>query len=398
MRSIVFVSVLAYYAILHVVVVDAVVQVGDDETLPTDDNINISDDEKVFLQVPDPLTARSNLKFITREPHVAGTTGDQVMADFVVQAFETAGIPDVSTFDLDVLLNYPHAPPKVTLWKDNDNNNNLNNNNDNDDDMIFDATLSEEILPQDDTSDTFWRNHTFHGYSPSGHVRRAPMIYANYGRPSDFDALLSAGIAVNGTVVLVRYGKCFRGLKVRNAQKLGAVAVLIYSDPADDGYGINDDDDDAGTYPDGAWRPTTGVQRGSVQFNSACAGDPMRADARYPPNAVQDLCGVSSSKDLIPSIPSLPISYGDATPLLQHMGGSLAKEIGGDEFCGGITNLTYRVGPSTNANAVVEVKVQNKDEIRSVPNVIGVIPGTLPPEQDMPVLLGNHRDAWYVFY
>jgi N-acetylated-alpha-linked acidic dipeptidase len=73
------------------------------------------------------------------------------------------------------------------------------------------------------------------------------------------------------------------------------------------------------------------------------------------------------------------------------MGGPLAETVGGKDFCGGIHNLTYRVGPS---QALAHLVVQNKDVIRKIPNVVGHIPGTLAPEQDMPVLLGNHRDAW----
>ena len=229
MRLIVFVSILA-----HTIAHDTTTTASADAASHTVvvDETSFSDDETIFLQIPDPKTAKSNLKFITHEPHIAGTTGDRIMADFVVEQLETAGIPNVSIFELDVLLNHPHARPKVTLWKDTD--------DDGNGDMIFDAPLSEDILlPQDETSDTIWRNHTFHGYSPSGYIKRAPMVYANYGRPNDFDALIKAGININGTVVLVRYGKCFRGLKVRNAQRLGAVAVLIYSDPADDGYGID---------------------------------------------------------------------------------------------------------------------------------------------------------------
>jgi N-acetylated-alpha-linked acidic dipeptidase len=320
-------------------------------------------EEEIFLEVPSAASARSNLRFLTKQPHVAGTVGDHIMADFV---------PNVSTFDLQVLLNYPQAPPKVTLYDAKQQ------------EILYQAQLSEDILSQDDTSDTIWRNLTFHGYSPSGNVR-APMVYANYGRPQDFDALHKAGVSVNGTIVLVRYGQCFRGLKVQNSQRRGALGVLIYSDPEDDGYGQGP------VYPDGPWRPPHGIQRGSVQFNSQCAGDPMRADPRYGNQTVQDICGVQSTQDLIPSIPSLPLSYEDATPLLRHMGGPLAETVGGKGFCGGIHNVTYQVGPS---HAVLELVVQNEDSIRKIPNVVGVIPGILPPHRDMPVLLGNHRDAW----
>jgi N-acetylated-alpha-linked acidic dipeptidase len=257
--------------------------------------------------------------------------------------------------------------------------------------LIYRATLSEDLLDADvdETTDTPWRNHTFHGYGASGTVTGAHLIYANYGRPQDFDVLEAAGISVAGRVVLVRYGQCFRGLKVRNAEQRGAVGVLIYSDPADDGYGKGV------TYPNGPWRPESGIQRGSVQYNSRCAGDPLRADPRYETilnTTVEELCGVVSPRDMIPSIPSLPLSYRDALPLMQNLGGPVAADTpGAEDFVGGLANLTYRLGPS---RGVLNMRVDNEEVVTTVPNVVGVIPGSLPPDRDMPVLLGNHRDAW----
>lgn len=333
---------------------------------------SINDQEKVFLSAPNADSARQNLRFITSQPHVAGTPGDHVMASFVQQKLKAAGIPRVSMFEINVLLNYPQSPPQVSLVSQ------YNKT------VLVKAKLSEDVLDFDDTSDTRWRNHTFHGYSPSGTIEGAPLVYANYGRPQDFEVLQAANVSVKGAVVIVRYGECFRGLKVMNAQERGALAVIIYSDPADDGFGQGD------VYPKGAWRPSSGVQRGSVQFNSKCAGDPLRADARYGNLTVKDICGVSSYTDLVPSIPSVPLSYGDALPFLKLLGGKTAQQVGGDDFVGGL-DIEYTVGPS---DAVIRLKVDNREEIGTIPNVVGYIPGTLPPEQDMPILLGNHRDAW----
>jgi N-acetylated-alpha-linked acidic dipeptidase len=363
------------------------------ETIHTDSPF--SADEQLFLQIPQATSARSSLYFITREPHVAGTKGDQLMADFVANEFTQAGVPNVTIFNLKVMLNYPKNPPSLELVEPyaTETNNatkstNLRKKN-HPQKLIYKATLSEDLVDPalDDTTDTYWRNHTFHGYSPSGNVQQKHVIYANYGRPQDFELLETHGISVKDRIVLVRYGRCFRGLKVRNAQEKGAAAVLIYSDPADDGYTIGP------VYPDGPWRPPSGVQRGSVQFNSACAGDPLRADPRYRTlfnTTVQEVCGVDSIHDLIPSIPSLPLSYQDALPILQNLGGPVAADISMD-FVGGLGNLTYRLGPS---RGLVNMVVNNEDTITDIPNVVGVIPGTLPPEKDMPVLLGNHRDAW----
>ena len=330
--------------------------------------------EEMFLDVPDGESARKNLRYITSRPHVAGTEGDSVMAHYVMKKFQEAGIANVSIFDLDVYLNYPESPPRVTLLEKRDGV------------VLYNASLSENVEEFDDTSDTQWRNHTFHGYSPSGDVT-APLVYANYGRPQDFDALEAAGVMVANTIVMVRYGKCFRGLKVKNAQERGAKGVIIYSDPADDGFAQGK------VYPDGPWRPATGVQRGSVQFISKCAGDPLRIDYRYGHDAVQKLCGVEHFSELIPRIPSVPMSYGDAVPLLQQIGGKRAKDVGGDGFVGGL-NITYSVGPSK--RTFVRMVIDNVETIGTVPNVVGYIPGSIEPELDMPILLGNHRDAWYV--
>jgi N-acetylated-alpha-linked acidic dipeptidase len=376
-----------------------------DETITGFFSSRFSNEEKIFLNVPQAASARSSLYFITRKPHVAGTDGDRLMADFVATEFQQSGISNVSIFDLTVLLNYPKNPPSLELVEmfhktpvdtidDNVNSTNYlrtktKTKKHHPHKLIYKATLSEDVLDPsaDDTTDTNWRNHTFHGYSPAGNVQQKHVIYANYGRPQDFKLLEQNGVFVKDRVVLVRYGKCFRGLKVRNAQQRGAAAVLIYSDPADDGYRVGT------VYPNGPWRSSSGVQRGSVQFNSVCAGDPLRADPRYRTvlnTTVQQLCGVDTINQLIPSIPSLPLSYRDALPILQNLGGPVAVDISID-FVGGLGNLTYHVGPS---RGVVNLIVDNEDSIRDIPNVVGVIPGTLPPDKDMPVLLGNHRDAW----
>lgn len=175
-------------------------------------------------------------------------------------------------------------------------------------DTIYTAPLQEPELPNDATSGSGWRNKTFNAYAPSGHVE-AELVYANYGSPDDFDALDEIGVSVKGKVVIVRYGSSFRGLKAMNAQRRGALGVIIYSDPMEDGYAVGK------TYPNGPWRPAEAVQRGSVQFNSLCAGDPARL---YSNQTTLELCGYEP-QDVIPSIPVLPMSWADALPLLRNL-------------------------------------------------------------------------------
>ena len=203
--------------------------------------------EKRFLAVPSAESARASLKHITSRPHVAGTPGDFAMATFVRDELIKAGISNAAIDPQRVLLTYP-----------------LNRSLDLVDEhgkVLLRAPLSEAILPSDPTSDTWWRNHSFNAYSPSGDVT-ARVVYANYGFPEDFAALSAAGVEVRGAIVLMRYGKNFRGLKAMNAESNGALAALIYSDPEDDGYAKGS------VYPEGPWRPPSSVQRGSIQFIS----------------------------------------------------------------------------------------------------------------------------------
>ena len=324
----------------------------------------LTPEEATFLAVPSNASARASLKFITSKPHVAGTAGDLEMAEFVKSSFQREGV-DAVLDPQKVLLTYPVSSALELL--------------DDSGKMVAKASLAEDTLQSDPTTHTWWRNHTFNGYSPSGDVM-APVVYANYGLPEDFQALQAAGVGVNGSIVLMRYGKCFRGLKAMNAQKAGALAAIIYSDPEEDGYAKGS------VYPYGPWRPKSSVQRGSIQFISLCAGDPTRAYAPHGED-VEALCGLSS-KELIPQIPVLPISYGDALVFLESLGGKEAPE----NFRGAL-NITYRVGP-TKDQYKVRVKVENRFQTSPVWNVIGKIPGTLPNDLDQPVVLGNHRDAW----
>ncbi|CAM9873000.1 unnamed protein product [Ascophyllum nodosum] len=284
------------------------------------------------------------------------------MAHYVHDRFSAAGIPLVEIQPVDALLSTPVESSLEMLDSISG-------------ETLFAASLSEDILDLDTTSDSWFRNHTYNGYSPSGNVSAA-FVYANYGRPEDFDALEAVGVSVEGKIVITRYGKCFRGLKAMNAQNRGAVGTIIYSDPQQDGFTKGP------AYPNGAWRPASSVQRGSVHFNSLCAGDPSRAASD---KTVEEVCGFSRD-ELVPLIPVMPISYGDAEPFLRALGGL----VGPEGFQGGL-NFSYTVGPSS---AVVRMVVENEEHVGPVWNVVGTISGTLPEAEDRPVVLGNHRDAW----
>ena len=149
----------------------------------------------------------AHLKYLTSEEHMAGTKGDLKMADYVHRKFQSYGLINSVIEEMPATLSFPKAePPSLELID-------VSKSADTPT-ILFKAALAEKILPEDHTSDSWLRNHTFLGYSPSGEVMES-VVYANFGRPEDFDALEKLGVNVKGKIVLVRYGKCFRGLKVR---------------------------------------------------------------------------------------------------------------------------------------------------------------------------------------
>ncbi len=244
----------------------------------------------------------------------------------------------------------------------------------------------------------------FNGYGVSGSAS-GQIVYVNYGRPDDFAAVEKMGIEVKDKIVLVRYGEIFRGLKVYNAQKRGAKGILIFSDPADDGYAKGD------TYPNGRFRPESAIQRGSVQFLSHGPGDPSTP---FGPSAIgakrlpfdrQDGFPLQDREpyhqphqsrtawekatglkrdEYFATIPSLPISYGTAREILKLLAGPNVPA----GWQGGLP-LPYHVGPGP---AEVGMSVRMDYQLRKVWNVIATIPGTEEP--DRWVMIGNHRDAW----
>src|SRR5262249_42680139 len=206
--------------------------------------------ESHALTIPTPENARRWLRFLTAEPHVAGTPEDYKTAVFVRDKLREWDWK-ADLVELEVLLNYPSAPPKLTLQRPSSRG----------------LSLDESPVVTDKDSASTRAVGAFNGYGVSG-AASGQVVYANYGRPDDFAALEKMGIDLKGKIVLVRYGELFRGLKVYNAQKRGAKGILIFSDPADDGYAKGD------VYPQGRFRPESAIQRGSVQFLSHGPGDP----------------------------------------------------------------------------------------------------------------------------
>ncbi|MEZ5319515.1 MAG: M28 family peptidase [Vicinamibacterales bacterium] len=311
--------------------------------------------EQIVIDTPTPERARRWLQTLTEEPHVAGTPQEKKVADWVRARFEEFGL-QVETVKYDVFLNHPlsvsarlYEPVNETL------------------------SLVEDAIPQDKDSTTLGQFPAFHGYGASGRAR-AQVVYVNYGSPGDFDRLGELGVSVEGKIALVRYGGAFRGLKVKEAQEHGAVGVLIYSDPADDGYMRGD------VYPDGPMRPESAIQRGSVQFLSIQPGDPST------PGGVPSTDGATrvarADMTTVPKIPSLPIAYREAEKILRRLGGQRVP----DAWQGGLP-FAYHVGPG---GAAVDMSVLMDEGLKPIYDIIATIPG----ETDELVVVGNHRDAW----
>ncbi|MDQ2832242.1 MAG: M28 family metallopeptidase [Acidobacteriota bacterium] len=328
-----------------------------------------------FLAVPDAKLAGEHLKVLTSAPHWASSPEDYATAVYVSDKFKAAGL-QTEIVPYKVLLT---KPVKIVV-------------------EAFDASgrkfmsgpTPEHVDPVKSGGDSFQDDArilpAFNGSSPSGDVT-APVIYANFGTVADFQLLAKLGVSVKGKIVLVRYGQNFRGIKTYIAQQCGAKGVLIYSDPADDGYFRGD------VYPKGPWRPDSAVQRGSVQFLPIYPGDPttpgIASTLDLPPS--RRLAADKLQADQ-PSIPTNPLSYKDAAPILKALGGEESPR----EWQGALP-FTYHLGAGGDASKSSEVTVHMHLEqdiaLRTIWDVIGKIPGSDGGGEDW-VVAGNHRDAW----
>jgi N-acetylated-alpha-linked acidic dipeptidase len=316
--------------------------------------------EARFLSVPDPKLAEEHLRTLTQAPHMAGTPEDKATADYVAQKFRDAGL-DTEIVEYKAWFNYPleisvdiTAPAGVQMHGP-----------------------TREHVDGDPYDDDPRVVMPFNGMSPSGDAE-ADLVYANYGTPEDFEKLEKLKVDVRGKIVIVRYGQNFRGVKEFIAQEHGAAGVIIYSDPFDDGWRRGD------KYPDGPWRPDTGVQRGSVGYMFEFPGDPTTPGVASVPTLPESQRVSPEKSAQMPKIPVTPLSYHDAWPILQHLEGPDSPR----EWQGALP-FTYHVGPGP-----VRVKMHLKQDyqFRTLWDVIGRVRGSELPDEW--VVAGNHRDAW----
>jgi N-acetylated-alpha-linked acidic dipeptidase len=320
--------------------------------------------EQQFLAVPDAKLAGQHLKTLTAEPHMAATPEDHKTAEYVAEKFRAAGL-ETEIVPYRVLLNWPKVV-RIEAW-------------DASGKLLITGPTREHVDSGDPGQDDPRVVMPFNGSSGSGDVT-AEVVYANYGRLEDFDQLAAQHVDLHGKVVLVRYGGNFRGVKVYIAQQRGALGVLIYSDPQDDGYYKGD------PWPIGPWRPETGVQRGSVQFLFKYPGDPETPGVASTPD-LPDSARVSPEGNQ-PHIVSIPISYHDASPILHALAGP-----GVPQGWQGALPFRYHIGVVSGPGAVKVHLVSQQDyQRRIIWDVIGKIKGSKYPDDW--VVAGNHRDAW----
>ena len=222
---------------------------------PEPSAISFQELQKILLTTPDAQKAREWSRYYTSGPHLAGQNLSQAL--WTKDKWQQFGVYDTTIVDYDVYVNYPHAHRLALLEAPSDGGGGWR--------VAYEAVLEEDVLDQDGTSALPDRIPTFHGYSASGNAT-ASYVYCNYGTFGDYEQLLAANVSLDGRIALVKYGKVFRGLKVKRAQELGMVGVVMYSDPGDDGNVT--EANGFKPYPDGPARNPSSVQRGSTQFLS----------------------------------------------------------------------------------------------------------------------------------
>lgn len=313
--------------------------------------------EARFRAIPDPARMREAMRILSARPHHLGSAFGKINAEWIRDQFRSYGW-DAQIESFDVLFPTP-LERVVELVSP----------------MVYKASLTEPALTEDPTSSQ--RDEQlppYNAYSADGDVT-GPLVFVNYGIPADYEELERRGISVKGAIVIAKYGGSWRGIKPKVAAEHGAIGCLIYSDPEDDGYSIDD------VFPKGPMRPAHGVQRGSVADMPTYPGDPLTPGVGATKTAKRLPLSEATT---ITRIPVLPISYADAQPLFAALGGAVVPQ----SWRGGLP-ITYRFGPGP---ARVHLRVKSDWSTKTLHNVIAKLPGST--EADQWVIRGNHHDAW----
>jgi len=297
------------------------------------------------------------MKTMAAEPNHVGSAHNKANADMVLAQFREWGW-DAHIETFEVLYPTPISQTLELLGAE-----------------PFKATLTEAPIPGDETSArTNDALPAYVAYQGDGDVT-APLVYVNYGMPDDYLQLERLGVSVKGKIAIARYGQGWRGLKPKLAQEHGAVGCIIFSDPRDDGYAVED------AYPKGPARPANGVQRGSVADMTQYPGDPLTPGVGA--TAAAKRLAIADAPTIL-KIPVLPISHGDAQHFLAALGGRVAPA-----NWRGALPITYHVGGD---GALVHLAVKSEWPLRTIYNVVAVMKGSAYPDQW--IMRGNHHDGW----
>ncbi|KAK8102730.1 hypothetical protein PG984_015876 [Apiospora sp. TS-2023a] len=316
----------------------------------------LTPDEESLVRAISNTTLSEWSYYYTHGQHLAGR--NQSMAQWTADRWTDSGIPS-GLVSYNVYLNYP-VSQSLRLRNASEGGS-----------VLFEPALEEAVLEQDDTTSYPDRVPSFHGYSATGHAS-AEYVYVGQGRRTDFERLVDLGVALEGKIALAQYGGTFRGLKVKNAQEHGMVAAVLFTDPAEDGD-MTEANGHA-PYPEGT--------RAEPEFRA----EGERGDHTH---------GVPRTDQFVvtPRIPSLPISYADAIPLLAALDGHGASglEVNRTGWVGAL-NVSYSTGPAP--GLVLDLSNVMEDKITDIWNAVGVVNGSTYADET--IVIGNHRDAWIV--
>ena len=313
--------------------------------------------EEQFRKIPKPESLREHMRAISSEPHVAGSPNSRKVAEYILEQFKSYGL-NASLEQFEALMPYPTERVLEMTGPER-----------------YVAKLKEPPVAEDPDSADEGQFATFNAYSADGDVT-GELVYVNYGVPADYEQLQKLGVDVKGKIVIARYGQSWRGIKPKVAYEHGAIGCIIYSDPRDDGYYAGD------VYPKGAYRPEQGVQMGSVMDMPIHPGDPLSPGKAADPGTLN--AADRDKSDVILKIPVLPISYGDALPMLRNLGGPVAPS----EWRGALP-ITYHVGAGP---AKIHLKLAFDWKVRPLYDVVARIDGSEHPDEW--IVQGNHHDAW----
>ena len=314
--------------------------------------------EERFRAVPDPARLREYMEYMTGEPHIGGFGhGSKRVADYALEKFLSFGL-DAAIEETEALMPLPVDRHVEVLGPE-----------------PYTLRLAELGIPEDKDSSDPGLLPTFNPYAADGDVT-GEVVYVNYGIPEDYEKLAELGISVEGKIVLARYGRSWRGIKAKLAQENGALGALLYSDPEEDGYyrGL--------TYPEGPYRPKWGVQRGSIMDMPVHPGDPLTPG--WGAKEDREKLTRETARTLV-KIPVLPISWGDALPILEQLRGTAAPN---DDWKGALP-ITYHIGPGP---VTVRMRTAYDWQVRPIYNVVARIEGSTYPDEW--IVHGNHHDAW----